>query len=94
MEETILNEISQGNYVIVQDIPTIVSALDAIAKPESSAVRLIHNCSMPKRKGFKSYSEVNYFKLQILDDALRLIKPEISLYAVVIYPSNNNRDWH
>ena len=42
VEETILNEIRQGNYVIIQDKPAIVSALGAIPKPDSTDVRLIH----------------------------------------------------
>ena len=97
VEETILNEIRQGNYVIIQDKPAIVSALGAIPKPDSTDVRLIHDCSMPKGKGFNSYSKANYFRSQTLDDALRLLKPNFymgkvdlkSAYcSVPIHPSN------
>ena len=86
-----------NNYVIVQDKPTIVSAISAVPKPESDDICIIHDCSMPKSKGFNSYAESEYFKFQTLEDALKLVGPgyflaEIDLKSayrsVQIQPSN------
>ena len=93
----ILEQIKSGNCVIVNDKPVIVSALGAIPKSGSSGDRLIHDCSMPKRKGFNMYSEINHFKFQTLDDAIKLLQPgyfmeKINLKSayrsVPIQPSN------
>jgi len=45
VEQTIRDEIVQGNYVITKSKPQVVSALGAIPKPDSTEVRLIHDCS-------------------------------------------------
>ena len=77
--------------------PPVVSALGAVLKPDSEDVRLILDCSMPKGKGFNSYSKVNSFKFQTLDDAIKLLKPgyfmskidlKSAYRSVPIHPSN------
>ena len=68
-EQVIKEEISNGNCAVVQERLVIVSALRAIPKPDSSEVRVIHDWSMPAGKGFNSYSKINCFKFQTLDDA-------------------------
>ena len=73
LEAVIKEEMELGGYVVVQNKPTIVSALGAIPKPDSSNVWLIHDCSMPPGRGFNSHSQSNYFKFQTLDDALKMI---------------------
>ena len=97
VEAVIKEEMELGGYVVVQNKPTIVSALGAIPKLDSSNVRLIHDCSMPPGKGFNSYSRSNYFKSQTLDDALKMIGPGYFLSkidlksayrSVPIHPSN------
>ena len=55
VEETILGEIAEGNYVITDVKPTIVSALGAIPKPDSSEVHLIHDCSRPVGQALNDY---------------------------------------
>ena len=75
VEETILQEIKEGNYIISPIKPRIVSALGAIPKPDSSGIRIIHDCSMPKGKEVNSYITVDKLKYQTIDDAVRLIKP-------------------
>ena len=47
VEQTIQEEIWQGNYVITATKPMVVSALEAIPKPNSTEIRLIHDCSRP-----------------------------------------------
>ena len=43
VEETIMDEIRQSNYIVTGDRPAIISALGAIPKPDSQEVRLIHD---------------------------------------------------
>ena len=97
VEAVIKEEMELGGYVVVQNKPTIISALGAIPKPDSSSVQLIHDCSMPPGKGFNSYFQSNYFKFQTLDDALKMIGPGYFLskidlksayQSVPIHPSN------
>ena len=97
VEKAILNELELGHHVIVNEKPPVVSALGAVPKPDSEDVRLIHDCSMPKGKGFNSYSKVNSFKFQTLDDAIKLLKlcylmSKVDLKSayrsVPIHPSN------
>ena len=75
VEETILEEIKSGNYVIWSVKPTIISAIGAIPKPDSTEIRIIHDCSMPKGRGVNSYISVDKYKYQTIDDAVKLIRP-------------------
>ena len=45
VEKQILHEIDCNRYVVCKSKPTIVSALGAVPKPNSSDIRLIHDCS-------------------------------------------------
>ena len=74
VEQTILSEMAIGNYVISDGKPTIVSALGAIPKPDSSEVRLIHDCSRPPGRGLNDYIQSQSFKFQTLDD-VKLLRP-------------------
>ena len=76
VEETIRKEIAKGNYQLVHDKPTIVSAIGAVPKPDSDDVRLIHDCSMPQGQGVNDYICPEKFSFQTLDDALKLVKPD------------------
>ena len=73
VEQTILDEIQQGNYVITAKKPTVVSALGAIPKPNSSEVRLIHDCSRPHGQAVNDFISTRSFKFQTLDDAIKLL---------------------
>jgi len=46
VEETLLEEMEAGNYLISIDKPSIVSALGAVPKPDSDDICLIHDCSL------------------------------------------------
>ena len=106
VEQTIREELQSGNYVISSVKPTIVSAIGAIPKPDSSEIRLIHDCSMPKGKGVNSYISVDKHKYQTVDDAVKLITPDSWLAKidichayrhVGIHPSNflaTGLKWH
>ena len=70
-----MEEIKSGNYVISSVKPTIISAIGAIPKPDSTEIRIIHDCSMPKGRGVNSYISVDKYKYQTIDDAVKLIRP-------------------
>ena len=97
VEQTILDEIQQGNYVITAKKPTVVSALGAIPKPNSSKVRLIHDCSRPHGQAVNNFISIRSFKFQTLDDAIKLLKPNYYMAkidlkhayrSVPIHPAN------
>lgn len=75
VEQTILEEIKQGNYEITNQKPTVVSALGAIPKPNKNEIRLIHDCSRPQGQAVNDFISTNSFKFQTLDDAIKLLGP-------------------
>jgi len=97
VEQTILNEIAEGNYVISDAKPTIISALGTIPKPDYSEVRLIHDCSRPTGQALNDYITSHSFKFQTLDDAFKLLRPNYFMAkidlrhayrSVPIHPNN------
>ena len=84
VEATLLEEIQEGNYIVTDKKPTIISALEAIPKPDSGEVRLIHNCSMPAGKGLNVYADIDHFSFQKLEDATKLLKPGYFMIKVDI----------
>ena len=97
VEQTIRDEISQGNYMISATKPTVVSALGAIPKPNSSEVRLIHDCSRPHGQAVNDFITTRSFKFQTLDDAIKLLRPNYFMAkidlkhayrSVPIHPAN------
>ena len=106
VEQTIANEIAEGNYVITPIKPAIISALGAIPKPDSQEVRLIHDCSRPAGLALNDYIDTCPFKFQTLDDAIHLLKPNYFMAkidlrhayrSVPIHPSNyaaTGLHWH
>ena len=53
----------------------MVSALGVIAKPNSTEVRLIHDCSRPHGHAVNDYITARLLKFQTLDDAIRALRP-------------------
>jgi len=97
VESRIIHEISQGNYVITQTKPTIISALGAIPKSDSDDIRLIHDCSRPIGAGVNSYASCEHYEYESVERACKLIKPGAFLAKidlknayrhVPIHPSN------
>ena len=62
VEQTLLDEIAEGNYIVVNKKPTIINALKAVPKPDSDEIRLIHDCSQPKGSALNDYAEIDSFK--------------------------------
>ena len=75
VEDTLLEEMACGNYKVVDHKPVIVSALNAIPKPGTGEIRLIHDCSQPAGVALNDYAECESFKYQSLEDAVELLKP-------------------
>ena len=74
VEGTLNDEIAQGNYMVVSQKPTIVSALGAVPKPDSSDLRIIHDCSMPRGLGVNSYIDIEKQQFSTVDEAVRLVE--------------------
>ena len=97
VERQILDELSNGQYIIVDSKPRIISALGAIPKKGCKKVRLIHDCSRPAGYAINDFATHNPFKYQSIQDAIDYIKPNSFLakidlanaYRVVkLHPSN------
>ena len=74
VEQTLLEEIAEGNYMVVNKKPTVTSAPKAIPKPDSDGIHLIHDCSQPKDSALNDYAEIDSFKFQSVDDAIALLR--------------------
>lgn len=107
VEQTITDEIRNGNYIVTDTKPTIVSALGAVPKPDSDKLRLIHDCSRPEHSNVNSYiSNLHHFSYVTVDKAVSLITPNAYLAKldlksayrhVPIHPSNYTATglaWH
>ena len=75
VEQSLLEELDAGNYVITERKPVIASALSAVPKLDSDEVRLIHDCSQPAGLAGNDYVDIESFKYQTLEDALYFLKP-------------------
>jgi len=73
VEAIIREELVEGNYCITPFKPTIVSALGAVPKSDSSELRLIHDCSMPKGLGVNSYIDIEKQSFSTIQSAVKLI---------------------
>ena len=76
VEDTLLEEIREGNYVVTDNKPTVVSAIGAINKPDLSEVHLIHDCSQLEGLGVNTDASVDEFSFQSIEDAIKLLGPE------------------
>ena len=79
VEEQILHELSHGHYRKCKSPPTFVSSLGAIPKPNSSNVRLIHDCSQPPGSSLNDFASVEKLSFQTIDDAVSLLSPNCFL---------------
>jgi hypothetical protein len=75
MDAVIRAEIDEGNYVITDVKPVIVSALGAVRKSDGS-IRPIHDCSLPVNSGVNAHAPTfEHYSYESVDDAVKLIKP-------------------
>ena len=82
VENQIITEIQNGRYNIVQNQPTVVSALGAIPKKGSKNIRLIHDCSRPAGASLNDHAYQEPFKYQSIQNAVNFIKPSYYLAKV------------
>lgn len=74
MDTIIREELAEGNYVITETPPIIISALGAVPKSDGG-IRPIHDCSLPAEAGLNSYApDLDHCKYQSVDDAVSLLK--------------------
>ena len=75
VQEQIVKEITEGNYVITDKKPIIVSPLGVILK-EGGGVRLIHDCSRPVGRAVNDYCvATDKQSFNSVDDAAALVSP-------------------
>ena len=75
VERQIVEEILNNRYEIVFRKPSIISAIGAIPKKNSTKVRIIHDCSRPVGKALNDLAIHNPFHYQSLQDAVDIITP-------------------
>jgi hypothetical protein len=98
VESELLDQIEQGNYIVANRKPAVVSALAAIPK-EDKTVRIIHDGSRPHGQAMNDYAIPEKVKFQTLTDACKIAKPgywcaKVDLKAayrsVCIHPDDYN----
>ena len=70
VESQIVNEIANGNYIVTDKRPVLVSALGAVPKPGGDTVRLIHDCSRPVGTSLNDLATKASVKYQTLEEAI------------------------
>jgi hypothetical protein len=75
VETQIKRELEDGAYIRTEKKPTVVSALNAIPKPNGD-IRLIHDFSQPADRGVNSYTSKDNVSFQTIHDALQMIGPD------------------
>jgi len=75
VEAAILSELEQGHYRVVDQKPTIISALGAVHK-DNGDIRLIHDCSRPRGGAVNDYISDLKVKYQTFNDALAVLQPQ------------------
>ena len=94
VESTLLEEIAIGNCVISEVKPTIVSAIGAVPKADSEEIRLIHECGQPKGSAVNDYADIDSFKYETIDDAIKLLKPGYYMAKVGLWHTHRSVNMH
>ena len=81
VHDKIIAELLEGNYMISQQQPRIVSALAAIDKPDGG-IRLIHDLSRPKDQSLNDYAFKDECTYTTLTDALSQCHPDTWLAKI------------
>ena len=74
VENQIKSEIEDGNYLVVDNKPTIISALGAIPK-RHGGIRLIHDCSFPPGQSLNDAASKDPCTYQTVKEAISMLKP-------------------
>ena len=62
VEKQVNVEISEGNYIRTKVKPKIISAIGTVPKPNSSDIRIIHDCSRPIGGSLNDYASIENTK--------------------------------
>ena len=81
VKSTLLEEIAIGNDVISEVKPTILSETGAVPKADSGGIRLVHDSSQTKGSAVNDYEDIDSFKYETTDDAIKLLKPDYYPYG-------------
>jgi hypothetical protein len=74
MDQLIIGELAEGNYVITPEPPIIISALGAVPK-SSGGIRPIHDCSLPDDGGLNTFAPVfEHCTYESVDTVVALLK--------------------
>ena len=85
-----LHEISEGNYVLCDEKPVLISPLGAVSKSDDG-VRLIHDCSRPTGNCVNVYASLNESQqFQTIDDATSLLQRGYFMAKVDLKGNMNN----
>lgn len=73
--QQVLSEVEQGNYIVCNDKPAVISPFSVIKKPDGG-VRLIHDGSQPVGSAMNDYATLDtHHRFQTVDDAAKLMWP-------------------
>ena len=75
VDKRIKEEVAEGNYVLQDSKPTVVSALSSVPKPNGD-IRLIHDLSRPKSMSVNDHASVDHFQYQTLSEAIDHLSPK------------------
>ena len=82
VKQQVLSEISEGNYVICDSKPELISPLGAIPKT-AGGVRLIHDCSRPAGNSLNDFAVLESSQtFQNIDDATSLVQQDYYMAKV------------
>jgi hypothetical protein len=74
MDQLIIGELAEGNYVIPPEPPIIISALGAVPK-SSGGIQPIHDCSLPNDGGLITFAPVfEHCTYESIDTVVALLK--------------------
>ena len=80
--QQVLAEIQQGNYVVCEDKPTIISPFSVLEKSDGG-VRLIHDASQPVGDSLNDQATLDtHYKFETVDSAAKLLWPNYYMAKV------------
>jgi hypothetical protein len=74
VEKKILSEVAEGNYVIVEDKPILVSPLSAVPKSNGD-IRVVHDLSQPDGLSLNDFATKQPFTYQTIEEAIEFLEP-------------------
>ena len=92
IEEQLSEGLSLGHFATSTTLPTIVNAIGAVPKRDSSELRMIMDCSRPFAASANSYMDLDHYKYVTVDEAACQAKPGFWLAKIDLLLSHR-LDW-